>query len=272
MISAAFFCAHFGGEMELKRLSNKFYSVYNKKDYPNILRKINRSYSVYKVEIEGVNYCIPVKTNIKHSSSFLFKESSRRKDGERPGLDFKYSVVIRDESFIGEDGHIDLEEIKFLTKNEKNIIYQYLRYIKDYKKYVSNPISKFWDSWRFSHTSLEYFWDEMGFEVDDKESKKREIEISYDLYCLVKELCNDGGFKLSDFYVRRLDKDTISISCLGKFLIKELSLEDVEEYLKIIVMYDEFSNINYGMTKSDLYDELLNKLLSFSHDLHKIVV
>ena len=39
----------------------------------------------------------------------------------------------------------------------------------------------------------------MGFEVDDKELKKREIEISYNLYCLVKELCNDGGFKLSDF-------------------------------------------------------------------------
>lgn len=37
-------------------------------------------------------------------------------------------------------------------------------------------------------------------------------------------------------------------------------------------MYDEFNNINYGMTKSDLYDGLLNKLLSFSHDLHKIVV
>ncbi len=258
--------------MELKRLTNKFYSTYNRIDYPNILRKINRSYSVYKIEIEGINYCIPVKTNIKHSSSFLFKDSSRRKVGERPGLDFKYSVVIRDESYIGEDGVIDRIESKFIEQNKEKIIYQYLRYIKDYKKYVSNPISKFWDSWRFSHTSLEYFWDEMGFEVDDKESKKREIEISYDLYCLVKELCNDGGFKLSDFYVRRLDKDTISISCLGKFLIKELSLEDVEEYLKIIVMYDEFSNINYGMTKSSLYDELLNKLLSFSHDLHKIVV
>ena len=258
--------------MELKRLTNKFYSTYNRIDYPNILRKINRSYSVYKVEIEGINYCIPVKTNIKHSSSFLFKDSSRRKVGERPGLDFKYSVVVRDESFIGEDGVIDRIESKFIEQNKEKIIYQYLRYIKDYKKYVSNPISKFWDSWRFSHTSLEYFWDEMGFEVDDKKSKKREIEISYDLYCLVKELCNDGGFKLSDFYVRRLDEDTISISCLGKFLIKELSLEDVEEYLKIIVMYDEFSNINYGMTKSSLYDELLNKLLSFSHDLHKIVV
>lgn len=258
--------------MELKRLTNKFYSTYNRIDYPNILRKINRSYSVYKVEIEGINYCIPVKTNIKHSSSFLFKDSSRRKVGEKLGLDFKYSVVIRDESYIGEDGVIDRIESKFIEQNKEKIIYQYLRYIKDYKKYVSNPISKFWDSWRFSHTSLEYFWDEMGFEVDDKESKKREIEISYNLYCLVKELCNDGGFKLSDFYVRRLDKDTISISCLGKFLIKELSLEDVEKYLKIIVMYDEFSNINYGMTKSDLYDELLNKLLSFSHDLHKIVV
>lgn len=258
--------------MELKRLTNKFYSTYNRIDYPNILRKINRSYSVYKIEIEGINYCIPVKTNIKHSSSFLFKDSSRRKVGERPGLDFKYSVVVRDESFIGEDGVIDRIESKFIEQNKEKIIYQYLRYIKDYKKYVSNPISKFWDSWRFSHTSLEYFWDEMGFEVNDKELKKREIEISYNLYCLVKELCNDGGFKLSDFYVRRLDKDTISISCLGKFLIKELSLEDVEEYLKIIVMYDEFSNINYGMTKSDLYDELLNKLLSFSHDLHKIVV
>ena len=258
--------------MELKRLTNKFYSTYNRIDYPNILRKINRSYSVYKVEIEGVNYCIPVKTNIKHSSSFLFKESSRRKDGERPGLDFKYSVVNKNESYIGEDGVIDRIESKYIEQNKEKIIYQYLRYIKDYKKYVSNPISKFWDSWRFSHTSLEYFWDEMGFEVDDKELKKREIETSYNLYCFVKELCNDGGFKLSDFYVRRLDKNTISISCLGKFLIKELSLEDVEKYLKIIVMYDKFNNINYGMTKSDLYDELLKKLLSFSHDLHKIVV
>lgn len=64
----------------------------------------------------------------------------------------------------------------------------------------------------------------------------------------------------------------LSFVSIGKFLIKELSFEDVEEYLKIIVMYDEFSNINYGMTKSSLYDELLNKLLSFSHDLHKIVV
>lgn len=64
----------------------------------------------------------------------------------------------------------------------------------------------------------------------------------------------------------------LSFVSIGKFLIKELCLEDVEKYLKIIVMYDEFSNINYGMTKSDLYDELLNKLLSFSHDLHKIVV
>ena len=129
MISAAFFCAHFGGEMELKRLSNKFYSVYNKKDYPNILRKINRSYSVYKVEIEGVNYCIPVKTNIKHSSSFLFKESSRRKDGERPGLDFKYSVVIRDESYIGEDGVIDRIESKFIEQNKEK---DYLSVFKIY--------------------------------------------------------------------------------------------------------------------------------------------
>ena len=115
--------------MELKRLSNKFYSVYNKKDYPNILRKINRSYSVYKVEIEGDNYCIPVKTNIKHSSSFLFKESSRRKDGERPGLDFKYSVVIRDESYIGEDGVIDRIESKFIEQNKEK---DYLSVFKIY--------------------------------------------------------------------------------------------------------------------------------------------
>ncbi len=64
----------------------------------------------------------------------------------------------------------------------------------------------------------------------------------------------------------------LSFVSIGKFLIKELSFEDVEKYLKIIVMYDDFNNINYGMTKSDLYDELLNKLLSFSHVLHKIVV
>ena len=39
MISAAFFCAHFGGKMELKRLSNKFYSVYNKKRLSLYIKK-----------------------------------------------------------------------------------------------------------------------------------------------------------------------------------------------------------------------------------------
>ena len=246
--------------MELKKLSNKFYSTYNKTDYPNILRKINRSYSVYKVEIEGVNYCIPIKTNIKHSSSFLFKDSDRKKKGEKPGLDFKYSVVIKDDSYIGEDGVIDRVESKYIKKNEKTIIYQYLKYIKDYKKYLQDPITKFWDSWRFSHTSLEYFWDEMGLLIDDKNLKKKEVEYSYNLYYVIRELCNESGFKLGDFHIRKLTKNTISISCLGKYLIKELNIEDIENYIKIIVMYDELGNVNYGITKSELYKELLNKI------------
>ena len=45
--------------MKLKQLSNDFYTTYNYKDYPNILRKKSRSYAIYKIEIDGITIGIP---------------------------------------------------------------------------------------------------------------------------------------------------------------------------------------------------------------------
>jgi len=93
--------------MELKELSNKFYSIYNTKNYPNILRKRRRSYTLYNLEVGKNKHGLPVKTNIKSSAGFSFKESDRKKPEENPGLDFMHAVILTEESYIGRDGHID---------------------------------------------------------------------------------------------------------------------------------------------------------------------
>lgn len=249
--------------MELKELSNKFYSTYNNANYPNILRKKTRSYSICEIEIGNNKYGIPVKTNIKHSSSFLFKESNRRKTGERPGLDFKHSIVIVDDSYIDGDGHIDEKESKCIIKNETKIINDYIKFLKGYKKFIQNPIGKCWESWRYSHTSLEYFWDELGIIVYDKEEKRREVDLAYNVYLIIKNLCNDSNAKIGEFFVRRIGLDSVSISCSGYYLIKELKLNEVENYTKIITKYDENGDVSHEIKLGDKYPELLNKFKSF---------
>lgn len=244
--------------MVLKELSNKFYSIYNTKNYPNILRKKTRAYAIYEIKIDNIKYGIPVKTNIKHSSSFIFKDSGRKKTGEKPGLDFKSSIIIVDDSFLDDDGHIDEKEYKYLVKNENEIIKKYIKYIREYKKFLLNPIAKCWESWKFSHTSLEYFWDEMGIIIVDKEKKKLEILFSYNIYLIIKNLCKDLNLEMGNFYVRKISESSVSISYLGYYVIKNLTLTDIDDYIKIFTQYDKNGEIKYDVQLGIEYTKLIS--------------
>lgn len=52
-------------------LSNKFYETYPSSEYPEIEQKKNRPYIQVCVEIDGVQYAIPLRSDIHHPHVFL---------------------------------------------------------------------------------------------------------------------------------------------------------------------------------------------------------
>jgi len=244
--------------MKLKQLSNEFYSTYNQRNYPNILRKKTRTYAIYQIVVDGITIGIPIKSDVKHSSSFLIKQSGRHLPGKQPGLDFKSSIVLSDLKFVDVDG----TEMKYLFKNEEKIRNQYVKFLNSYKKFVRNPLSKCWDSWRFSHTSLEYFWKELNILVDDEIAKKEEIELSYNLYLILKNLQKDLGMSSRDFFIRKTSLSSVSVSYHGVYILKDLKLSDIHNYIAINTFYDENNDIKHKHILCPKYNELVNFIKS----------
>jgi len=136
----------------------------------------------------------------------------------------------------------------------------YLKYLKGYEKYIRNPIGKYAEAWKYSHTSLEYFWDELGYNIKNKDEKKEEIKLSYNLYLIINNLCRDSGVKISDFYVRKRDLKTVSISIFGRYLIKEYALQNAENYIKIVSNINSSGEICHIFNMEQDYYEVLNLL------------
>lgn len=239
--------------MKLKKLKNSFYSKYNKNSYPNILRKNQRSYYVYEIKLKDKIHCIPIKTNIKHSSCFLFKNSSRKKNNEKPGLDFKHTVILKDENYIGEDGHIDNAEYKFLSNNEDQVVAKYLKFINGYKKYVQNPINKFWESWRYLPTSLEYFWEELDIKILDVNVKQKEIQMAFMLYILVTQIAKDTQTDFGYYHINRLSTEIVSLSFNGIYIIKRLEYTNINDYIELNIISDENENKITKYLKKEKY-------------------
>ena len=61
---------------QLNYLTELFYQKYPSKDYPEIENKSNRPYMVLLVKIDGNNFAIPFRTNIRHNNCYKFKDSS----------------------------------------------------------------------------------------------------------------------------------------------------------------------------------------------------
>ena len=52
-------------------LTQQFYSDYPLSDYPQILRKDERPYTVFTVKIDGLDFAIPFRSHIKHNHAFI---------------------------------------------------------------------------------------------------------------------------------------------------------------------------------------------------------
>ncbi|MBO5529273.1 MAG: hypothetical protein J6A47_08185 [Bacilli bacterium] len=143
--------------LELRRLSKEFYKAYPHSKYPEMEAKENRPYVVLLVEINKIQFAIPLRTNIRHSYCYKFKTSDRKTDSIT-GVDYSKAVVISKVSYLGEATDINDKEYLELQQKTFFIINKFKKYVDDYisyKKYGGNEfVAK-----RYSFSTLKYFDD-----------------------------------------------------------------------------------------------------------------
>lgn len=132
-------------KMELKLLSEDFYQENGDLDEVMDKAKGNtefdtkarvRGYGVLLVQIEGLKFAIPFRSNIPHTHCFVSKRISGGKDGvRRMGLDYTKSVIITDEKFVSSRQFRmkDSREYWEVVYNEEKIISEFTEYVEKYK-------------------------------------------------------------------------------------------------------------------------------------------
>ena len=109
-------------------LSNEFYEKYA--DCPEIEQKAERPYVCVHVNINGILFAIPLRSNINHQNVLWTDKSSKC------GLDFSKAVVIRKAEYIDvtRKPHIRQNEFDALRGKEYLVYQRMIQYIRVYKK------------------------------------------------------------------------------------------------------------------------------------------
>ena len=153
-------------DFQIRRLSTKFYSAYDGKNYPEILAKNNRSYNCLLFETHYDYFiCVPFRSEIKHPYSFRFKKS-KRSQSHKSGLDYQKIVIIENLDYL-DDGVaiVDKDEYREAISNIEKIKRDALHFVEDYVKYWKNDkksLSNEEFNRRYKWSSLQYFHLERG--------------------------------------------------------------------------------------------------------------
>jgi protein AbiQ len=156
-LRGAFF---YGVAMRFHRLSAAFYSKYGQFD--EILNKESRPYYVLLMELDGLTYAIPLRSNITHRFCFIADSSN----GYNCGLDYSKAVVITDMAEFIDSAHITIRrhEYNVFKQHEFLIKKQFYSFVVSYKKEVrrrqKNPVLPMSSLCRYA--SLKYFHRELG--------------------------------------------------------------------------------------------------------------
>ena len=121
-------------------LSNDFYADYPHSKYPEIEQKLHRPYIQIMTTINGVQFAIPLRSNINHPHVLWTDKENRC------GVDFSKAVVVTDEKYIDYSSkpYIRPNEFNELRGKDYRIKQKMIKYIEEYKeaKNSSNESSK----------------------------------------------------------------------------------------------------------------------------------
>lgn len=138
-------------------LSDKFYNTYPSAQYPEMEQKQNRPYIQVYVEIDGVQYAIPLRSDIHHPHVLWTDKANHC------GVDFSKAVVIKDETYIDMtlEPHLRQNEFDALRGKDYKIRTKMERYIESYKK-AKKDLSKPVNQNLVKYSTLQYFEEEIG--------------------------------------------------------------------------------------------------------------
>ena len=138
-------------------LSKKFYNTYPTSQYPEIEQKENRPYIQVCVEIDGVQYAIPLRSDIHHPHVFWTDKANNC------GVDFSKAVVIKEADYIDsvKEPHLRQNEFDALRGKDYKIKTKMAKYIADYNK-AKLDLSKPINQTLVKFSTLQYFEKEIG--------------------------------------------------------------------------------------------------------------
>lgn len=165
--------------MELKKLDASFYIdnpvLIQALDFDNKARewmlydatgqKKTRGHGIVKIEIHGLIFAIPVRSNIQHNESFILEVNrSRDRNNKGMGLDYQKAVLIRDVSHISNEDFVlrTKHAGKKLVGKEEHITAMFTRYVEKYIKAVRNNDRNILKSMEYRFTTLINYHAELG--------------------------------------------------------------------------------------------------------------
>lgn len=141
--------------VELRKLSDEFYKDYPHTKYSEMECKPGRPYVVLLLEIDGVKFAIPLRTNIRHSYCYKFRTSNRETESNT-GIDYSKAVVISKASYLGEETDINDKEYLELQEKTYFIISKFKKYVEGYIDYKRNGGNEYIAK-RYRFSTLNYF-------------------------------------------------------------------------------------------------------------------
>ncbi len=152
-------------DYQILRLTDLFYNKYPNPPYREMLKKRKRAYNCLLFQTH-YNYfiCIPYRSEISHSYSYLFKKSKRSKK-HNSGLDYTKILIINKTEYLdNKDAIIDKDEYVETIKNFEKIKSDALKYVEDYVAHInkSNILHPAEFSRKYGFSTLCYFHEELG--------------------------------------------------------------------------------------------------------------
>lgn len=160
--------------MELKKLDNSFYI-----DNPVVLEALDfdasnrawmagdkvRGHGIVQIELKGLVFAIPVRSNIQHDASLILKVNrgpDRRIKGM--GLDYSKALLIRKSSHVSNDPFLlkTKEAGRKLQGMENHVTRQFTRYVEKYVKAVQKQDGNILGSADYKYTTLINYHAELG--------------------------------------------------------------------------------------------------------------
>lgn len=149
--------------VDICQLSHSFYAAYPLAQYPEIMRKDGRPYTCLLIEThEDYFICVPFRSSIQHNEAFLFTNTNRSLH-TRSGLDYKKTVIIKDESYIDLTTPVvvDNDEYTAMMTNIGTIVNEIDEYIETYINHINGTATLHQREFlrRYQFSTLPYFHD-----------------------------------------------------------------------------------------------------------------